>query len=223
MAPLCYESINDRYARIYTVFIPKRLLFIFADFSYQVCTGSSFSKMKFSSLFAGLSISFSSCLANPVQNIPSAEGLIDLGYAKHVPTYVNTTASGRRIAIYKNIRFGLPTNGTRRFRKPDTSLPKTEGVQDGKVPWGTTDCIASAPGVVPFPGINGTSWGHEDCLFLDVYVPEDIKPSHSVPVLHWIFGSAYVLGSKDILFSPIGLFDNNSTDKDFILVANNYR
>jgi carboxylesterase type B len=179
--------------------------------------------MQYSYIFTAFSILFSICFANPLQNTSPTGRVIDLGYAKHIPTYINTTASGRRIAIYKNTKFPLPPTGSRRFRKPDISLPNTEGVQDGKVPWGTTDCIASAPSVAPFPGINGTTWGHEDCLFLDVYVPEDLNPSHPVPVLHWFFGSGYALGSKDILFSPMELFDGNHTDKDFILVANNYR
>jgi hypothetical protein len=114
--------------------------------------------MRFSYLFTAFNILFSICLANPLQNISPPGRVIDLGYAKHIPTYINTTVSGRRIAIYKNIRFALPPTGSRRFRKPDISLPNTEGVQDGKVPWGTTDCIASAPSVAPFPGINSTTW-----------------------------------------------------------------
>lgn len=151
--------------------------------------------------------------------------LVDLGYAKHIPTYVNTTASGQRVAIYKNIRFGRAPTGHLRFRAPDTNLPHVSGVQDGKVPWGSTDCISSAPAFVPFPGINGTTWGHEDCLFLDVYVPEGVKLGDDVPVLHNFYGSAYAFGNKESFFNPMGLFDlvHKQNGTQFIAVANNYR
>ncbi|KAK2593461.1 hypothetical protein QQS21_008834 [Conoideocrella luteorostrata] len=151
--------------------------------------------------------------------------VVDLGYAKHIPTYINKTLSGHKVAIYKNIRFANPPIGDLRFRAPDTRLPKVTGVQDGKVPWRSTACLSSAPGYVPFPEINGTTWGVEDCLFLDVYVPDGVKPGDNVPVLHNFFGSAYAFGDKDTFFSPIGLLDKMFEDHagKFILVSNNYR
>lgn len=162
--------------------------------------------------------------ANPTDCPPQGR-LVDLGYAKHVPTFVNKTVSGHKVTIYKNIRFAKEPTGNLRFRAPDTRLPKVNGVQDGKVPWASTSCVSSAPGYVPFPDINGTTWGREDCLFLDVYVPDGVKPGDDVPVLHNFFGSAYAFGSKDIMFSPMGLFDRMFEDHagKFIFVTNNYR
>ncbi|UNI16019.1 hypothetical protein JDV02_002496 [Purpureocillium takamizusanense] len=152
-------------------------------------------------------------------------GLVDLGYAKHVPTYVNTTASGQRVAIYKNIRFARAPTDDLRFRAPDANLPHVDGVQDGKVPWQSTDCIASAPAFAPFPAINGTTWGREDCLFLDVYVPEGVRPGDNVPVLHNFHGSAYAFGNKEMFMNPMGLFDlmHRQSLGKFIVVGNNYR
>ena len=151
-------------------------------------------------------------------------GLVDLGYAKHVPTYINKTDSGHNVSIYKNIRFANAPTGDLRFRAPDTNLPKVNGIQTGRLPWAATSCISSAPAYIPFPQVNGT-WGHEDCLFLDVYVPEGVKARDNVPVLHMFFGSAYAFGSKDVLFSPMGLFDRMFQDKadKFIFVVHNYR
>ncbi|KAL2131747.1 hypothetical protein VTI74DRAFT_4647 [Chaetomium olivicolor] len=150
--------------------------------------------------------------------------MVDLGYAKHIPSYVNTTASGQRVAIYKNIRFANAPTGTLRFRAPNTELPRVDNVQDGKVPWQSTDCISSVPEFLPFPG-NGTTWGHEDCLFLDVYVPEGVRPGDNVPVLHYFYGSAYAFGNKESFFNPMGLFDlmHKQNGGKFIAVANNYR
>ncbi|KAH7126421.1 putative lipase 2 [Dactylonectria estremocensis] len=147
--------------------------------------------------------------------------VIELGYATHIPTFVNTTQSGRRITVYKNIRFANPPVQDLRFRKPDTNISKIEVIQNGHVPWLSTDCIASAPVGAPIPGLNGTTWGHDDCLFLDVYVPETVRPGDNVPVLHFFSGGAYAFGGKDFWpNNPLGLFELGA---DFIFVTNNYR
>jgi carboxylesterase type B len=153
------------------------------------------------------------------------KGLVDLGYAKHVPSFTNTTDSGQNVTIYRDIRFGNPPIGNLRFRRPDTNLPRVEGIQDGRGPWRNRSCIATASQYVPFPGINGTTWGHEDCLFLDVYVPEGVKPGDKLPVLHMFFGSAYSFLDKESIefFNPLGLFAGDAEENKFIYVINNYR
>ncbi|KAB5583472.1 putative lipase 2, partial [Coniochaeta sp. 2T2.1] len=151
-------------------------------------------------------------------------GLINLGYAKHVPTTYYETPSGRNISVYKNIRFANPPTGDLRFRLPNTILPTVHGIQHGNVSDDlSTHCISSMPASAPFPPYNGTTWGSEDCLFLDVWVPQDIKPGDKVPVLQWFVGGAYAFGSKEMFISPTGLFDIIGNDTKFIFVANNYR
>ncbi|KAM3501949.1 hypothetical protein MY10362_005189 [Beauveria mimosiformis] len=156
---------------------------------------------------------------------PHNSGLVDLSYAKHVPTYINTTVSGARVAVYKNIRFANAPTGNLRFRKPDTNLPTQDGVQDGKASVQESTCISTAPWMVPFPDMNGTTFGVEDCLFLDVYVPEGVAPDDKVPVLQWFTGSAYSFGGKEQFINPMGLFDRIKAAGmgKFIFVANNYR
>lgn len=155
---------------------------------------------------------------------PTPPGLVDIGYAKHVPTSTYKTPSGRSILVYKNIRFGNPPVGDLRFRLPNTSLPSVSGIQDGKVAdKHSTNCISSMPGAAPFPPYNGTTWGSEDCLFLDVWVPQDVKPGDNVPVLHWFASSAYAFGSKEMFVSPTALFDVMADNRKFIFVVNNYR
>lgn len=53
-------------------------------------------------------------------------------------------------------------------------------------------------GGIPVPLFQG---GDEDCLFLDVYVPGKAlkKGAAKLPVLVWIYGGAYMFGSKDTL------------------------
>lgn len=74
-------------------------------------------------------------LASDSASEPSTSpDIVDLGYAQHIPTLVNETTSGRKVRIYKNIRFANSPTGELRFRLPDTDLPIIDGIQDGDVP-----------------------------------------------------------------------------------------
>jgi carboxylesterase type B len=66
----------------------------------------------------------------------------------------------------------------------------------------------------------------EDCLFLDVVVPESIFTSKSsVPVLVWLYGGGYVSGDKTASGNPAGLLDRSFDNGNggVIFVAMNYR
>lgn len=174
-------------------------------------------------------LSASLALISPANGASSLDNfpVIDLKYARHKPTNITTTEGGLRVAKYSNIHFAQPPVGNLRFRKPQTPPPDQPGISDGSE-YEATDCVNSAPADLPFPGINGTHWGQEDCLFLDVYVPEGVKPAaDDVPVLHWIHGGAYAFGSKDnalTSFPPWGLLDAAALEsKKSIFVANNHR
>ncbi|EEQ28242.1 hypothetical protein McanMca71_005942 [Microsporum canis] len=152
---------------------------------------------------------------------------VNLGYAIHAPTHVNTTSSGLEYANYNNIRFAQPPVGHLRFRRPKTPPPREPGVKNGSAPMFATDCVSAIPNIFPPQGLPSRSWGHEDCLFLNVKVPEGIREGDNVPVIHWIHGSGYAYGSKDlnrISGDGSGLFEDmdRSTQK-FIYVASNYR
>jgi carboxylesterase type B len=84
------------------------------------------------------------------------------------------------------------------------------------------------------PGANATSpvpqpdpRESEDCLFLDVFVPEDVFSNagqgYGAPVLVWIYGGGYTAGQKNN--NPAGLLaaSGNSSNGDVIYVAMNYR
>ena len=77
----------------------------------------------------------------------------------------------------------------------------------------------------------------EDCLFLDVIVPENLlhpaqnaasaQPKKLAPVLVWIYGGGYTGGDKNAAgqYNPAGLFNANKVmgNSDFVFVAFNYR
>ena len=68
--------------------------------------------------------------------------------------------------------------------------------------------------------LNKMSGASEDCLFLDVYVPgKALKGDAKLPVVNWIYGGAYLIGSKDTDGSAIV----KASGGNLIYVGGNYR
>lgn len=148
---------------------------------------------------------------------------VDLGYAVHVPTQVSNLTSGLKYADYYNIRFAQPPLGDLRFRKPEVPPPTQNGIQNGSAGLFETNCVSSVPPHVPIPK-NGTAWGQEDCLYLNVRVPEGVKEGDNVPVLHWLYGSQFAFGMKEFSGDALGVYEDMfGEDQKFIYVASNYR
>lgn len=62
-----------------------------------------------------------------------------------------------------------------------------------------------------------TVGGSEDCLYLNVYIPKTDRKS--LPVMFWIHGGAFYMGSGNAgFYGPEYLMD-----KDVVLVTINYR
>ena len=80
---------------------------------------------------------------------------------------------------------------------------------------------------MPFTLINGSTWGSEDCLFLNVIKPKNAKEGDNIPVLHWVVGSAYSFGGKDWTgfgINTYGLYNRPlNLPNEFIIVTHNYR
>ncbi|OJD13625.1 hypothetical protein AJ78_05929 [Emergomyces pasteurianus Ep9510] len=149
--------------------------------------------------------------------------IVDLGYAKHSVTAQWTGPGGVKFGEYLNIRFAKPPLEDYRFRKPVTPPPNETEVQDGhrlQLPV----CISSKyhNATVPYKGYG---WGQEDCLFLDVMVPEGTKPGDNLPVVHGFPGGHFIYGSKNAReVAANGLFFKGPQfDQRVIFVSSNYR
>ncbi|RDW80884.1 hypothetical protein BP5796_05582 [Coleophoma crateriformis] len=189
----------------------------------------------------------------------SALPTVDLGYALHKAT-VNATGSYYN---FSNIPFAEPPLGSLRFKAPIPPQTRNRTVNDGQQ---TRICPQSNPAweliaaqflagtnvstlaaeeaasssslnlsSIPTPGPRE----NEDCLLLDVIVPEAIyssaygKASRSnstcdgsagAPVLVWIYGGGYTSGSKGGN-NPAGLIAASQTrgSNGIVYVALNYR
>lgn len=153
---------------------------------------------------------------------------------------------------FSNIRYAAPPIGDLRFRIPEPPAVNRTHIQRGEegriCPQATTlwaTDIAPAFLLHYFYGqqYNGSSnvsslpykpapldpRTTEDCLFLDVVVPEKVfsraqsssaSKKDLAPVLVWIYGGGYVSGDKSF-YDPSGLIDRSNDG--IVYVALNYR
>jgi carboxylesterase type B len=93
------------------------------------------------------------------------------------------------------LRFRAPEYPPRKKDPPPGPYPVCFQIDDSK-------CLAAKPfdeDADCFPSYFGNQT--EDCLFLDVYVPTEAfsaqNPIRDLPVVVWIYGGAYMFGSKN--------------------------
>ncbi|KAE8411299.1 Alpha/Beta hydrolase protein [Aspergillus pseudocaelatus] len=179
--------------------------------------------------------------------------VVDLGYELHQAFSLNETTG---LYNFSNIRYAAPPLGSLRFRAPLPPKVNRAGVQTGAVgricPQATpiwsryimsqfltsyvTNATFSASLDVssyPVPLVQDPRIS-EDCLFLDVVVPQKVfdrvqgrtpVPKESLaPVIVYFYGGGYVLGDKSGV-DPSGLIQRSQQQgKDGIIyVTLNYR
>lgn len=112
--------------------------------------------------------------------------LLKLDYA----TYRGYHNSTNEVYTFRNIRFAASPTGELRWQKP-VPPGKVSEVQDRQEPIACTqppsDKVQTVGGAV-------VGKGSEDCLFLDLTIPEKVVRSdkkEKVPVLIWVHGGFY--------------------------------
>ncbi|KAJ4172972.1 hypothetical protein NW754_003178 [Fusarium falciforme] len=149
-----------------------------------------------------------------------------------------------KVYVFKNVRYGASPTGSRRFASPEPPEPVL-GIQNGSIgaacmQFHTSGNDKGAPLVkreqssqVDVNQVIQESQSRkvysEDCLFLDLYVPEEAlkaEKKQKLPVVVFVHGGAYTSGSKDVL-DVIGLYDGTGLvhqSKGRMIVATiNYR
>ncbi|KIM74427.1 hypothetical protein PILCRDRAFT_801127 [Piloderma croceum F 1598] len=140
----------------------------------------------------------SSPLQEPGTRLKSRDdspSVVDLGYA----TYRGSTDPSTNVTSFLSIRYAAPPTGALRFQAPQAPDNVT-GVQDAtSFP---PQCLQAQSGVSQTnPFVHNTHSrkrqsmpSSEDCLFLDVSVP-DIGRAEKLPVVVWIHGGGYESGN----------------------------
>src|ERR1051325_2949313 len=99
------------------------------------------------------------------------------------------------VGIWKGIPYAEPPFGALRFRPPRP--PATwSGVRDA-THFGTVAAQSRDPRIAILSGIGERGTSGEDCLFVNVFAPFDDagQPAGPHPVMVWIHGGAFVMGS----------------------------
>jgi para-nitrobenzyl esterase len=97
-------------------------------------------------------------------------------------------SSADGVARYLGIPFAAPPIGDLRWRAP-ASIRAWTGDRDA-----THSAIRCSAGVAG----DGVRLLNEDCLYVDVYAPDDVKPDERLPVMVYLHGGGNVSGSPDI-------------------------
>ena len=125
-------------------------------------------------------------------------------------TFVGTEEHG--VASWLGIPYAKPPVGERRFKAPeyvDASDKVFEAKYYGKGAYGSTGYPDSVQKIES-----------EDCLYLNIWLNEDDK-TEKKPVMVWIHGGAYVVGSgSQASYSGANLVQKQS---DIIMLTINYR
>ncbi|XP_071130067.1 fatty acyl-CoA hydrolase precursor, medium chain-like isoform X2 [Mytilus galloprovincialis] len=120
--------------------------------------------------------------------------------------------TGKDVYEFRGIPFGKPPIGPLRFTKPQPVDKWTETLDATE--FGAA-CSQSVPPMMPDFKPSKMS---EDCLFLNVYVPNHVDKNRKLPVMVWIYGGGLVMGFSN-------QYDGGwiATQGDVIVVTINYR
>ncbi len=115
---------------------------------------------------------------------------------------------------WKGVRYAAPPVAGLRFRAPVPPDPWTEPVDATE--FGT---VCPQPPVPNFP-MNLGAGQDEDCLRLNIWAPTATAPGDAKPVMVWVHGGAYVLGSGS---QPYYNGSRLAAGGDVVVVTLNYR
>lgn len=99
------------------------------------------------------------------------------------------SADGARFASFQGIRYALEPSYSLRFKRPLAFEPEANVTYD-----------VSQESKVMCPQLKGDQFvGQEDCLMLNIYVPEKFvrNPSDKANVMVWIHGGGLIQGSNN--------------------------
>ena len=163
--------------------------------------------------------SFSSLAPPTASTAPASEPVVRIGAGT-----LRGTIAGSAVA-FRGIPYARPPVGELRWRPPQPPLP-WQGVREALQPGSA--CTQRASGLTPFFAPLAQAYGatfeqppvksSEDCLYLDVWLPE-WPVSRPLPVMVWLHGGSNTVGSgTQSTYHGVSL-----TQHGVLLVTLNYR
>ncbi|KAF7929047.1 hypothetical protein BELL_0312g00060 [Botrytis elliptica] len=145
------------------------------------------------------------------QSSDTSSPIVDLGYDVY-QGYYNATS---QLNIFKGIRYAAPPTGALRWQKPQSpAVNRTSTIKATAFPPRCPQSL-NAPMAANY-NFTESGLGNEDCLFLSVWASPNAT---NLPVMVWIHGGGYGIGSGSYDFSEMA----NTNSNGFILVAIQYR
>lgn len=143
-------------------------------------------------------------------------------------------STGLSIDTFNDIPFAAPPTGGLRLKPPKpldsplgavdatTLIPKScpqmyFSVDQGSFP---TDILGE---LLNHPFLQKVTKASEDCLYLNVQRPEGTKAGDKLPVLFWIYGGGFQLGSTQLYNAVSLITESVKQGKPIVFVAVNYR
>lgn len=126
---------------------------------------------------------------------------------------------GHRVDQYLGIPFAEPPVGEFRFKRPRPVIKQSKIILADTMP---SACIQYTE--YPFPWYDFQDGKSEDCLYLNIWVPQTFhgkfSKSRKIPVMLWIYGGGFTIGSNRIKD-----YDGQTlaSEGDVIVVTINYR
>jgi para-nitrobenzyl esterase len=120
------------------------------------------------------------------------------------------------VSIWKGIPYAAPPIGELRFRRPQPATPWT-GERDA-TKFGTVAAQSRDPAIAMMSGIGEKIVSGEDCLTLNVFSPG--ADGAKRPVVVWIHGGAFIMGSGS---TPLYHGTSFAALHDLVVVTINYR
>lgn len=163
-----------------------------------------------------LLLALCSWLAAAATAAPNLQGPAEFSPAVGSPLVVQTEQGLVRGSLIGNVqrfagvRFAAPPVGDLRWRAPQPPAPHS-GIQDA-TQFGSQCPQATGAGTDPNEG------GQEDCLFLNIYTPDQRHDARLRPVMVYIHGGSFITGAG-ANYVPLSMV----TQGDVVVVTINYR
>ncbi|KAH9970755.1 carotenoid ester lipase precursor [Lactifluus volemus] len=147
-------------------------------------------------------------------------------------TFIGTTSNG--ITKFLGIPFAKPPIGDLRFRLPQEHGPYRDIVYNASV-FGhrcpQQKSLSALPSglptetleYLPSSNVTDTAPESEDCLTINVLVPADARPDANLPVVAWIHGGGFQLGSADMYDGSAIVSRSSELREPVVYVSMNYR
>ncbi|EZG03171.1 hypothetical protein H106_06673 [Trichophyton rubrum CBS 735.88] len=174
-------------------------------------------------LFAHLSIAVPTAAAPAIEK--RAAPSVQLDYA----TVVGSRALG--IDSFKGIPFAQPPVGKLRLKPPQPITGDLGTVKAVGIPRTCPQMYLQSDDIpedvlgrfINTPFFQKLTHAGEDCLTINVQRPSSATPGSKLPVLFWIFGGGFELGSTQLYDGTSLILRSMMQRRDIIFVAVNYR